>query len=204
MWPSCWFLSSHSSSDRYIQEGGNKLSHLFQSAYMSPGGCRVTSNPCMFEISHCVACCSPSGNPMHLDQLLHLLVYSSLLTSHHLGQMSPCHFKCKCTKYCKCLVATYLEVNAEKITELLRIATLFSPFLLQYKSVKDLPVITLLRGEGIGPWPSGFWACICISVKTVRMLAGEEGMYFTVFQLQLVAFMSILIFRSFSKTVKPS
>lgn len=36
------------------------------------------------------------------------------------------------------------------------------------------------------------------------MLAGEEGMYFTVFQLQLVAFMSILIFRSFSKTVKPS
>lgn len=74
-------------------------SHLTccSAAHESPAGNRVTLNPYMFQISHSAVRCFPSGIPPFLDQLLHLPVYSFLLSPDYFDLMSPSCSTCKCT-----------------------------------------------------------------------------------------------------------
>lgn len=112
---SCWFLASHSSTGKYIQEAGTESSHLFQCrTYESPAGNRVTLSPYVFQISYSAGYCSLSGIPLHLDQLLCLLVFSFLLSSDHLDLMSPSCSKRECTMQYKCLQLQFVYKYMQK------------------------------------------------------------------------------------------
>lgn len=125
MYPRNWVISPFSGQCR---------------THESPAGNRVPLNPCVFQISHSAASCSPSSIPL----LLHLLVYSFLLFSNRIDLMST---SCLNTNAVQVFaVNPCLWGCAKKGTDLLRVATLFSPSVLQYSPTMifwQIPVLSM-------------------------------------------------------------